>query len=277
MWTELAASLQHGNAYVIAMMVLGFFSLVIVFERWIMLQYVYHVDFDKFLNNLKKMVLSGDMDRAISLAKNTSHTSVPRIALRALEAAETDPTRVRGTIEEGTIEFLPRIERRLGLLPMFSTLIMLIGILGTIDGLWTAFHASDVLDTSRTQATISRAIASSLNPTAMGLFVCMIILAGHHLLKGFALRLIDNTHHGIAVLQNLIVPRELAAVPAGMAMAMPMQQQPAPAFTSAPDAPNPIAADAPTQMAAAAKEGAPAGDAFADASVEDIKDEEEII
>ena len=87
----------------------------------------------------------------------------------ALEAADSDPTKVRGTIEEEALEFLPSIERRLGALPALTLLIMLVGILGTIDSLWVAFQSVDVLDTAKKQATIAQGIASSLSPTALGL------------------------------------------------------------------------------------------------------------
>ena len=46
-------------------------------ERLIMLQFVYHIDFAKFLGNLKKMVAAEDLGRAINLCKNVSSTSLP--------------------------------------------------------------------------------------------------------------------------------------------------------------------------------------------------------
>lgn len=266
MWGELALSVQHANGYVLAIIVLGFLSMVVFFERLIMLQWVYHIDFSKFLGNLKKMVQAEDLDRAITLCKNVSHTSLPRISLKALEAAETDPTKVRGTIEEETIDFLPNIERRLGFLPAFTLLIMLVGVLGTIDALWSAFNSVDVLDTAKKQATLAQGIASALNPTAMGLLFGMLLLAGFYLLKGMAVNLIERVHHGVAVLTNLLVPQEMMAYAAV-------------ASDSGGGGGGAASAEGGEEFQSPKEEASSptAEDSFDDVSVEDIKDEEEII
>ena len=266
MWGELAHSLQQANGYVITILILGFLALVVFFERAIMLQVVYHVDFGKFLSNLRKMVAAEALDRAVTLCKNTSATSLPRIAMRALEAAETDPSRVRGIIEEETIDFLPNVERRLAVLPAVTLLIMLVGILGTIDSLWTAFQSIDVLDAAKKQATLAQGIAASLNPTALGLVFGMILLAGYYLLKGMAVNLTERLHYGVTVLSNLLCPQEAVAY-------MPMNTMP--------DAPSSPAAVEKTaeEFNPGPKDEAPASsdDSFDDVAVEDIKDEEEII
>jgi biopolymer transport protein ExbB/TolQ len=275
MWGELAYSFQHANGYVIAIMALGFIAVVVFFERLIMLQFVYNIDFGKFLGNLKKMVAAEDLDRAITLCKNVSRTSLPHISARALEAAETDPTTIRGTIEEETISFLPQIEKRLGVMPAFTILIMLIGILGTIDSLWLAFHSVDVLDTARKQASLAQGIASSLNPSAMALIFGMSLLAGHQMLKGVAINLIERVHHGVAVLSNLLVPQDMVAyAPAMMdAGGGGGGGGGGSAMAAAPAA----GGETNEFVTADSKKGEAANDAFDDVSVEDIKDEEEII
>ena len=266
MWGELALSLQHGNGYVLSILVLGFFATIVMFERIIMLQLVYHIDFAKFLANLKKMVNAEDLTRAITLCKNTSGTSLPHIASRALEAAEADPSKVRGTIEEEAIVFLPQIDKRLAILPAITLMIMLIGILGTIDSLWTAFQSIDVLDSAKKQATLAQGIAGSLSPTALGLVFGMMLLAGYHVLKGMAANLTDRLHHGVTVLLNLLAPQEAAYFMPG-----PAQSQESPSIASAPRPE--------VDFNAGAKEASEvhADESFDDVSVEDIKDEEEII
>lgn len=262
MWSQLAVSLQNGNAYLIAIIVLSFIGTMIIFERLFMLQLVYNVDFKKFLNNLRRSVQAEDLERAVSICKNASYTSLPSIGLKALEALERDPHTVRGTIEEETIDFLPKLEARISILPALSTLILLLGILGTIDGLWAAFDSIEILDTSEKQARLANGIAGSLNPTTMGLLMSMLFLTGHQMLRGLAIRLTERVHYGVSVLINLLAPQEMATY-----VAAPMAE-----------------AAAPAQEPVSKREAAPAeskteveDDSFDDASVEDIKDEEEII
>lgn len=267
MWGELAHSVQHANGYVVAILVMGFIATIVLFERLVMLQFVYQIDFQKFLGNLKKMVAAEDLDRAINLCKNVSHTSLPHISMRALESANTDPTTVRGTIEEETISFLPNLEKRLGALPALTLLIMLVGILGTIDSLWQAFHSVDVLDTAKKQATLAQGIAASLNPTAMGLIFGMVLLAGYYLLKGMAINLTERIHHGVTVLHNLLVPQEMMAYAPMTATAVEASSD------------QPVAKAAGEDFDNSKPEATGGGDdgGFDDVSVEDIKDEEEII
>jgi biopolymer transport protein ExbB len=265
MWGELAFSLKHADGYVITIVVLGFIASVIFFERLVMLQFVYHIDFKKFLLNLKKIVKADDMDRAITLCKNVSHTSLPYISLRALEAAETDPTRIRGTIEEEAMDFLPKLENRLSALPAIATLIMLIGILGTIDALWSAFHSVDVLDTAKKQGTLAQGVSTSLSSTAVALIFGIALLAGYAILKGMAVHLTERLHHGVAVLTNLLVPQESLSYMA-VAPSQPVSEH----------APTPSASS--DQQPSKPGNAAPQADeSFDDVSIEDIKDEEEII
>ena len=264
MWSELARSFQNGNFYLLLMTGLAFVALLLIFERFIMLQFVYNIDFKRFLNNFRKMVSSEDMDRAMNLCRSVSKTSLPNIALAALEASENDPTTVKGTIEEGTIEFLPKIESRINFMPNIATIILLIGILGTIDSLWDAFHTVDVLDTAKKQASLANGIAASLNPTALGLIICMFILFSHQILKGMANKILEHIHHGVTVLYNLLVPPEVSFV-----SAEPTTKPAKVHFDE-------DVSDKQTEIAET-DDNLGAEDAFDDASVEDIKDEEEII
>ncbi len=274
MWSQLALSLQNGNPYLMVILALAFFGTIIIFERFFMLMFVYNIDFSRFLSNFRRAVQSDDLDRAASICKGESKTSLPLISLKALEANDRDPSTVRGIIEEETIDFLPRVEARLTILPSLSTTILLIGVLGTIDGLWEVFNSIEILDTSEKQARLANGITESLNPTTLGLIVCIVFLSFHQVLKGSAIRLTEKIHHGVSVLTNLLAPAEIM-----------------PAFVASPD----LANMAPAQMAMPSDVSSVSNDinisdaddsdlvedsdhdSFDNASVEDIKDEEEII
>ncbi|MFW7378251.1 MAG: MotA/TolQ/ExbB proton channel family protein [Oligoflexus sp.] len=263
MWSQLAVSLQQGNPYLLTILIFGFIGCVILLERFIMLQLVYNLDFTKFLSNLRRSVQAEDLDRAVSICKNASTTSLPAISLKAIEAVERDPSSVRGVIEEETIDFLPKLETRISILPALATLILLTGVLGTIDGLWSAFDSIEILDTSEKQARLANGIAGSLNPTSMGLLISMIFLTCHQLLRGLAIKITERIHYGVSVLVNLLAPNEVATY----VTANPIESAPASVARDASD--DDVEEPEPTPEEE--------DDSFDDASVEDIKDEEEII
>lgn len=268
MWSHIALSLKQGNPYLIIIMSLGFIAFVVLFERLIMLNFVYNINFSKFLSDVKKAVNGQDFERAMTICKSASPTSLPNIGLKALEAADTDPTSVRGAIEEATIDFLPKVETRVGFAPAIATLVILVGVLGTIDSLWSAFNSIEILDTSEKQALLANGIAESLNPTAMGIMLSMVLLALNQIVKGLAIRLSERIQYGVSVLTNLLAPTEMPAVMSIAAAAGSAVGQSVAAVNEN------FAAEPSTTATNAAEES---NDSFDDASVEDIKDEEEII
>ena len=140
-------------------------------------------------------------------------------------------------------------------------MVLLTGLLGTVDALWLAFHSIDVLDSTQKQVTLARGMAGALNPTAFGLLAAMLILLGYQVVKNMALRLIDELQHGITVLYNLLVPTEPQFVAAA-----PLEQSNK-SFS--------LESKQPEERIP--EEKAPLKEALNDASIEDIKDEEEII
>ncbi len=267
MWGELAIALQSGNIYLWFIAAVSFIATVISFERVIALYFVYSIDFSGFINNLRKMLASKDLDRAMTFCRSVSKTSLPRIALAAVEAKDLDPTTVRGTIEEHTSEFLPRLETRIHFLPTLAILVLLTGLLGTVDALWLAFRSVDVLDSTQKQITLARGMAGALNPTAFGLMASMFILLGYQIAKNMALRLVDELQYGITVLHNLLVPAEQPILQVSHA-----EQVAKPHLNTPSESPSTTTAE-PAQQTAEA----PLKEALNDASIEDIKDEEEVI
>ena len=264
MWGELAESMRAGNGYINVMFVLGFLGTVVLLERFTMLFFVYNINNRKFVAELRKMVLADDKERAMSYCKTVSGTGVPYIALRTLEAQATDPSSVRGALEEAAIEFIPKIEARINVIPAMATLILLTGVLGSIDGLWGAFHSIDVLDTAKKQAILAQGVAGSLAPTSLGLLLCMILLAGSQMIRGVAVTITDKVHHGVSAITNLLVPNDVAIVNAQPVIIS--QQTLDKSMTTSNDS-----------ATASAKRTGDNQNAFDDVTIDDIKDEEEII
>lgn len=263
MWTEIAEAIKAGNPYIWTILVFLLVGLSIIFEKYISIVFRYSINSRKFNLNLKKMITSEDYSRAISLCRSYGEIPVPKMALQALEAHDLDPFSTKGAIDESVIELLPRIESRINFLPSLAAVTLLIGTIGTIEGIWTTFHTIDVLDSLGKQVTLTKGLSGSLNPSAMGLIAATIIMAGHSIARSLALSVIAGVHHTASVLHNLLVPRD------HVLLSSHVGEDPKPSSSSTIE-------ESGTEDSASAVKNPPTEDAN-NAPVEDIKDEEEII
>lgn len=179
---------------------------VIILEKFIVLQFVYHINFPKFTQTLRKMLAAGDMDRAKSFCKSTSKTGLPHIALRAVDTYESDNFRVRMVITEETLSFLPRIRRRISQLPALATCAILLGALAAVHGIWQSFTTADQLEMGIKTLAFTKGLGGALIPLAFSLFAAVFIMLPYGILDAVAGRLEADFEHGIAVILNLLAP-----------------------------------------------------------------------
>ncbi|NDE14100.1 hypothetical protein EBZ80_04135 [bacterium] len=92
MWAELALSFKQGNIYVLTMFAIGFVAAVVFFERLVMVQFVYNINFDRFLLNIRRAIAAEDLDRAVSLCKNAGRTSLPLTRQRCAAQSRKRPS-----------------------------------------------------------------------------------------------------------------------------------------------------------------------------------------
>lgn len=91
-----------------------------------------------------------------------------------------NPTEIQNAIDEVGLRELPKIQKRTHYLSLFANISTLMGLLGTIFGLQTAFRALATADPAQKAAVLAKGISMAMNTTAMGLAVaipCMIIFS----------------------------------------------------------------------------------------------------
>ena len=109
------------------------------------------------------------MDLAVRTAKYPQG-AVLEVALKYPDVK--DPVRLADLIEETILLQAPRIDRSLWLLDTIVTLGPLLGLLGTIVGIFEAFKVLGAADTAPTKVT--GGVAEALIATAAGLFVAIL-------------------------------------------------------------------------------------------------------
>jgi len=117
---------------------------------------------------------------------------------------------------------MPPLTRRLAHLNVLANIATLVGLLGTISGLITAFAAVGAADPSQRSAFLASGISMALNATAFGLLVAIPTLVTQGFLVGIVEGIAEQVEEsGIRVVRALIAST-------GRGQVVPMPSRPAP-------------------------------------------------
>ncbi|BDG03461.1 MotA/TolQ/ExbB proton channel family protein [Anaeromyxobacter oryzae] len=186
-----------------------FASLVVVIglviDRTIALYFQASVNKEAFLKGLKEHIYRGDLDRAISFCasqKKTPLVSVIKAGLINVPKGEAD---VQAAMDEATLRESPRIEKRTGYLAMLGNVATLLGLLGTIIGLISAFGAVADAPPAEKARILASSISEAMNCTAFGLLTAIPALVAYSVLQGRSQHMLDEINETSVSVLNLIV------------------------------------------------------------------------
>lgn len=143
------------------------------------------------------------LDQAALTALYKEAGSLPEAELveTAIKFSALQRSEIRDRLDETILLLAPRLDRRLWLLDTIITLAPLMGLFGTIIGM---FHAFNVLALPGHAPTdVTSGVADALAATAFGIFIAMIGLAGYNALSN-QVRLIV---HQLESLKSMLVNR----------------------------------------------------------------------
>ena len=145
------------------------------------------------LNEVQPLLSRGDLEQSERLVKD-SDTAIGRILANGIaqSRAENKRSEVEVATEEGLMEVLPAIEKRTHYLATFSNLSVLLGLLGTVVGLITAFSALGNADPATKADLLSEGISEAMHCTAFGLMVAIPSLILHAYLQSRTTALVDG-------------------------------------------------------------------------------------
>lgn len=95
-------------------------------------------------------------------------------------------------MEESLMEIMPRLETRTGYVATFANIATLLGLLGTIIGLITAFSAVASADPAQKAELLSASISVAMNTTALGLLVAIPLLLAHAFITSMTNKVVDS-------------------------------------------------------------------------------------
>lgn len=132
---------QEGGFFMFPIAIVVVFGVSISVERWVFLTAARSSN-RKAFDEILPMVQKGDYKGVLSFA-NSSAAPVARIIASGIARLAHTQRRddIEYAMEEGVMEALPRLEKRTQYLSTLANIAMLLGLLGTISGLISAFAA----------------------------------------------------------------------------------------------------------------------------------------
>ncbi|MEC8049241.1 MAG: MotA/TolQ/ExbB proton channel family protein [Myxococcota bacterium] len=198
---------SSGGEFMWPILAVSVVGIAIIAERVARLFFRYSVNANQFMAQIQKLVISGNIDRAIKLCNAEPNAALPRVIKAGLTRANKGETEILSAIEEATLEVVPEITKRTPSLQAVANVATLLGLLGTIVGLIQAFDAVATAPADQKTTMLTASIAVAMNTTAFGLIVAIPTLAAYTFLNNTVKRMIDEIDQYSVKLQNLLITR----------------------------------------------------------------------
>lgn len=200
---------KQGGVWMYPILAMSIIGLGIMIERFIFLYFKYNINAGAFMAQIQKLVMANNIDRAIKLCNAAPSAALPKVIKAGLTRANKGPEEIQNAVEESTLEIVPVVTKRTTVLQQIANIATLLGLLGTIIGLITAFEAlgAEDLPPEKRQTVLANGISVAMNTTAFGLIVAIPCLGAQIFLSSVTKKIVDEIDHYSVKLENLLISR----------------------------------------------------------------------
>jgi biopolymer transport protein ExbB len=194
----------EGGFWMYPILTVGAIGFAIGIERFIKLTLVERSN-SRMWSELHPVLVEGDFDKAREMTANDSST-VSKLLEVGLERQGTVRRRedIEIAMEEGMMEIIPQLEKRISYIALYANLSTLLGLLGTIIGLIAAFNAVANANPAEKADLLSASISVAMNTTAFGLIAAIPLLIIHSFLNSKAGVIVDSLEMASVKTLNVI-------------------------------------------------------------------------
>jgi biopolymer transport protein ExbB len=158
-----------------------------------------------FVDGIKNTLAKRRIVEALTLCEETPGP-VAAVVKAALIHAHDDETRMRFAVQEAAVVELPALERRLGSIAAIAQIAPMVGLLGTVLGMATTFHAFMQGGQYATAQALSQGMWQALLATAGSLVLAIPAHLAYHFLHGRVRSLVrDIEWSGNEIMRYLLI------------------------------------------------------------------------
>ncbi len=180
---QLISAFKHNPTFMVMNLCCSAIVLTVVIERFHFQLTRYRVNSKEFFAQIKKLVMAGNIDRAVKLCEAGDYP-VLSLVKSGLTNANKGEEQIDAALSERLSELKPEAEKRIGALWSLANIATLIGLLGTVFGLISTFAAIASPDLSQAdkQSLLANGIAEAMYNTALGLGIAVSCMITHIIL-----------------------------------------------------------------------------------------------
>jgi biopolymer transport protein ExbB len=210
----IARFFQGGGHFMYPIAIVLVVGVAIAIERYVYLTIVASRN-RSLWNDLAPLLAQGNFKGAVELT-GRSDSAIGQILNYGLARIQSARRRddIEKAMEESLMEVVPKLERRTHYLATFANLATLLGLLGTVMGLISAFAAVATVNPAEKANLLSASISVAMNCTAFGLMTAVPLLVIHAFIQTKTTELVDSLEMASVKFLNAITERRSEAAAA---------------------------------------------------------------
>lgn len=200
----------------------GLYGVYLIFDRYKALFVELSLPAEPFLKQVLSLIEQDKIEEAITFCTANEKKPLAYVTKRVLEKSDRDDSAVESSLDIAASEVAPKLMKSLGHLAMVSNVVTLIGLLGTVVGLITAFRAVSFADVAQKQTLLAEGISIAMTATMLGLMFAIPVMVCYsflHAKQGQLFNEIDQTSQKVieALKSRIYTPyKGLTAYPSNL-------------------------------------------------------------
>ncbi|MEZ4815099.1 MAG: MotA/TolQ/ExbB proton channel family protein [Bdellovibrionota bacterium] len=203
---SLTEAFLQGGIWMYLILFIATICVIIMLERLYSLFVGLNVDKEKFVNNVERAILAGDLNSAVNYCNDRKSplNNIVKAGIVAVMNRGKDEE-VQTAMDVAALREIPKIEKRTPFLPLLANVATLVGLLSTVWGLILSFQGVAGVDPAQKAALLARGVSEAMLGTAFGLAVAIPTLLVAAFLGSKTQQILDDIHEISVATLNLIV------------------------------------------------------------------------
>ena len=172
-----------GGPVMWVILIASIFGTVIFLERAFDLYLTRRLDADAFSTHILDLVQKRQYSAALKACDVKSRHPITNVMRAGWMRANRREKEIERAMEKEMLDALPNLQKRVSFLALLANTATLVGLLGTIFGLITAFNSVAAASAAERQEALAAGISQAMYTTAFGISVAVPLLFFHHFIS----------------------------------------------------------------------------------------------